>query len=70
MKYDSLPNTHTLDTLVQFLGYENWRGFRSQNGNGTENAITVRQINGNGHGYTSLSIDYCLQITYAYVCSL
>src|ERR1700743_719819 len=34
VKYDSLPNTHTLDTLVQFLGYENWRAFKSQNGNG------------------------------------
>ncbi|HEY8930958.1 MAG TPA: hypothetical protein VIM55_17270 [Mucilaginibacter sp.] len=34
VKYDSLPNTHTLDTLVQFLGYENWRSFKSQNGNG------------------------------------
>src|SRR5579872_6016017 len=27
VKYDSLPNTHTLNTLVQFLGYENWRDF-------------------------------------------
>ena len=34
VKYDSLPNTHTLDTLVQFLGYSNWRDFKSQNGNG------------------------------------
>ena len=34
VKYESLPNTHTLDTLVQFLGYENWRSFKSQNGNG------------------------------------
>ncbi len=33
VKYDSLPNTHTLDTLVQFLGYENWRSFKTQNGN-------------------------------------
>lgn len=42
VKYDSLPNTHTLDTLVQFLGYENWRSFKSQNGNGaayTGNAV-------------------------------
>jgi hypothetical protein len=42
VKYDSLPNTHTLDTLVQFLGYENWRSFKSQNGNGavhTRNAV-------------------------------
>ena len=63
VKYDSLPNTHTLDTLVQFLGYENWRNFKSQNGNGT-----VKQTNRNGHGYTSLSVAYCLRVTY--VCSL
>ena len=30
VKYDSLPNTHTLDTLVQFLGFNNWRDFKSQ----------------------------------------
>src|SRR6202790_5922152 len=49
VKYDSLPNTHTLDTLVQFLGYENWREFKSKNGNRrTASAITVKQINGNG----------------------
>ena len=47
VKYDSLPNTHTLDTLVQFLGYENWRDFKSQNCNGT-----AKQINGNGHSHT------------------
>jgi len=52
VKYDSLPNTHTLDTLVQFLGFENWRDFKSQNGNGAASAITVKQINGNGHGQT------------------
>ncbi len=27
VKYDSLPNTHTLNTLVQFLGFNNWRDF-------------------------------------------
>jgi hypothetical protein len=48
VKYDSLPTTHTLDTLVQFLGYENWREFRLQNGNGAANAITVTQTTGNG----------------------
>ena len=48
VKYDSLPTTHTLDTLVQFLGYENWREFRLQNGNGAASAITVTQSTGNG----------------------
>ncbi|MDB4919192.1 hypothetical protein [Mucilaginibacter sp.] len=44
VKYDSLPNTHTLDTLVQFLGYENWRSFKSQNGNGTTPAENIIPI--------------------------
>src|ERR1700754_4333336 len=30
VKYDSLPNTHTLNTLAQFLGYDNWRDFTVQ----------------------------------------
>src|SRR6201999_1850948 len=34
VKYDSLPNTHTLNTLVQFLGYENWRDFSVRRSNG------------------------------------
>jgi hypothetical protein len=50
VKYDSLPNTHTLDTLVQFLGYENWRGFKSQNGNGSVKTETV-QITSNHNGH-------------------
>src|ERR1700761_3956225 len=25
VKYESLPNTHTLNTLAQYLGYDNWR---------------------------------------------
>jgi hypothetical protein len=32
VRYDSLPNTHTLNTLVQFLGYDNWRDFSLKNG--------------------------------------
>ena len=38
VKYESLPNTHTLNTLVQFLGYENWRDFsvRRSNGEGAD----------------------------------
>ena len=32
VRYDSLPNTYTLSTLVQFLGYENWRDFKVKNG--------------------------------------
>src|SRR6202789_2386208 len=52
VKYDSLPNTHTLDTLVQFLGYTNWRAFKSQNGNGAASREKVKEvvINGNGNG--------------------
>jgi len=49
VKYDSLPNTHTLDTLVQFLGYENWRDFKSQNSNGKASKGKVTEILSNGH---------------------
>lgn len=31
VKYDSLPNTHTLNTLAQFLGYDNWRDLTAKN---------------------------------------
>jgi hypothetical protein len=44
VKYESLPNTHTLDTLVQFLGYQSWRDFKSQNGNGSVRADTAQPV--------------------------
>jgi hypothetical protein len=50
VKYDSLPSTYTLNTLVQYLGYESWRDFRSQNCKGMASAIMEKQLNGNGHG--------------------
>jgi len=50
VKYDSLPNTHTLDTLVQFLGYANWREFKSQNGNGGIARDKVKDVVINGNG--------------------
>ena len=28
VRYDSLPNPHTLDTLARFAGYEHWRDFK------------------------------------------
>lgn len=31
VKYDSLPNTYTLNTLAQFAGFENWRDFKIKN---------------------------------------
>lgn len=27
VRYESLPNTHTLNTLVQFIGFDSWRDF-------------------------------------------
>jgi hypothetical protein len=33
VKYDSLPNTHTLNTLAKFVGFENWRDFKSKDTN-------------------------------------
>ncbi|GGB21248.1 hypothetical protein [Puia dinghuensis] len=38
VKYDSLPNTHTLNTLVLFLGFDNWRDFSVKFGNGSNGA--------------------------------
>ncbi len=46
VKYESLPNTHTLNTLAQFLGYENWRDFSVRNGNGAP----VIGVNGTSGG--------------------
>ncbi len=43
VKYDSLPNVHTLDTIVKFTGYENWRDFKLKNGNGKTNGDTVAE---------------------------
>jgi hypothetical protein len=31
VRYDSLPNTHTLNTLAQYLGYDHWRDFAVKN---------------------------------------
>ncbi len=44
VKYESLPNTHTLNTLVQFVGYENWRDFKIQNGNGAAQPEASPQV--------------------------
>ncbi|MFN7116660.1 MAG: hypothetical protein ACK4TA_07645 [Saprospiraceae bacterium] len=30
LKYDSLPTSHTLNVLAQFLGYENWLAFKTE----------------------------------------
>ncbi len=51
VKYESLPSTHTLNTLVQFLGYESWCDFRAQYGNRTASAVPAKQINGNGNSH-------------------
>src|SRR6201995_5145236 len=34
VRYESLPNTHTLNTLVQYLGYGSWRDFSVKSGAG------------------------------------
>ena|ERR1700744_6517798 len=31
LRYESLPHTKTLNTIVQFLGYRSWREFRVKN---------------------------------------
>lgn len=30
LKYDSLPTSHTLNVLAQYLDYENWRAFKTE----------------------------------------
>ncbi|GAA4463990.1 hypothetical protein GCM10023189_42670 [Nibrella saemangeumensis] len=45
VKYESLPNLTTLDTLARFLGHENWRTFRQSYSNGPEQRqATIRPI--------------------------
>ena len=34
VRYQSLPHTKTLNTIVQFLGYRNWREFCVKNASG------------------------------------
>ena len=46
IKYTSRPTITTLDTLVQFIGYENWRVFRIRH---TEDE-RPKPLNGNGQG--------------------
>ena len=43
VRYESLPNTHTLNTLVQFVGYDSWRDFS------VRNACLVPAAATNGH---------------------
>src|ERR1700761_1740274 len=51
VKYESLPNTHTLNTLVQFLGYENWRDFSVRvNGEATARAGSAASGGSAGDG--------------------
>ena len=40
VRYENLPRTKTMNTIVQFLGYLNWREFCVRNGG-------TRQIAGN-----------------------
>jgi hypothetical protein len=44
VKYESAPTVTTLNTLAQFLGYENWRTFRQENGQEREELQTDRSI--------------------------
>jgi len=45
VKYESLPNTHTLNTLVKFIGYENWREFKIQQSKETSPAYSQSSNN-------------------------
>ena len=45
VKYDSLPNTYTLNTLAQFAGFENWRDFKIK----SDNDSTIEGTNTGSH---------------------
>ncbi|MDP4150791.1 MAG: hypothetical protein Q8927_03840 [Bacteroidota bacterium] len=45
VRYESLPHTKTLNTIVQFLGYRNWREFRVRKGrHSTKQKNPIRHI--------------------------
>jgi hypothetical protein len=44
IRYDSRPTITTLNTLAQFLGFENWRAFTQHH----------RKMNGNGHAHVAV----------------
>ncbi len=44
IRYDSRPTITTLNTLAQFLGFENWRAFTQHHGT----------MNGNGHAHAAI----------------
>ena len=49
IKYTSKPTITTLDTLVQFIGYENWRVFKIRH----NEEGSPKPLNGNGHARDS-----------------
>src|SRR5688572_12284745 len=44
VKYESLPNTHTLNTLVQFIGYESWREFKIKHSDTNSTEVTTQEV--------------------------
>src|SRR5437868_7604723 len=44
IRYDSRPTITTLNTLAQFLGFENWRAFTQHHS----------KMNGNGHTHAAI----------------
>ena len=45
VKYQSIPNTTTLNTLVHFLGYENWLSFKASHLREDDNLYKSSEIN-------------------------
>src|SRR5579863_3107056 len=52
VRYDSLPNTHTLNTLAQFLGYDNWRDLAAKHPQPLPQ-VTYNPPQGQGHSTES-----------------
>lgn len=50
VRYESLPNTHTLNTLVQFVGYDSWRDFSVRNAGLLSHGTSAAQTDPSAEG--------------------
>ena len=48
IKYESFPQTATLNALAKFLGYENWLNFKVENGGSSKDQHTQKADQSNG----------------------
>jgi len=53
VRYESLPNTHTLNTLVQFVGYDSWRDFSVKHSPATANTPADVNSSATAHSHAT-----------------